>query len=138
MKNGGESLHNGLGVAINKWCAKAVPYMEHILKKKGEYYMEMLQDLLEEDLYAALPELKSHAVARSRHRSKKGFGVLLSAMPGLITLAVKSISIYLKSCQEKCISDAVNAMRQDNTMTRKSCSNIPMISSCMADTMLKL
>ena len=46
FNDGGESLHNGLGVAINKWCAKAVPYMEH-LKKKEKYYMERLHDFLE-------------------------------------------------------------------------------------------
>ena len=81
--------------------------------------MERLHDLLEEDLYAPLPELKLHVVTRSRHRSKRGFGVLLSAITGLITLEVESISTYLKSCQEKCISDDVNAMRQDDTMARK-------------------
>ena len=91
--------------------------MEH-LKKKQKYYMERLHDLLEEDLHAALPELKPHVVMRSRHMSKRGFGVFLSAMPGLITLAVERISTYLKSCQDKCISDAVNGMRQDDAMTR--------------------
>ena len=91
--------------------------MEH-LKKKEKYYIERLQDLLEEDLNAAFPELKPHVITRSRHRSKRGFGVLLSAMPGLITVAVESISRYLKSCQEKCILDAVNTMRQDDAMTR--------------------
>ena len=44
--------------------------------------------------------------------------VLLSAMPGLIILAVESISTYLKSHQEKHISDIVNAIRQDDAMAR--------------------
>ena len=70
-------------------------------KEKGEYYMERFHELLEDELYAALPELKPHVVTRSRHRSKRGFGVLLFALPGLITLAVQSMSTYLKSCQEK-------------------------------------
>ena len=38
FNDGDESLHNCLGVAINKWCAKVVPYIEH-LKKKDKYYM---------------------------------------------------------------------------------------------------
>ena len=88
------------------------------LKKKEKYYMEKLHDLLEEDLYAALPELKPYVVTRSRHRSKRGSGVLLSAMPGLITLAVESISTYLNDHQEKCITDPVNAMRQDDAVAR--------------------
>ena len=107
------------------------------LKKRQKYYMERLHGLLEEDLYAALPELKPHVVTRSRHRSMRGSGVLLSALPRLITLAVESISTYLKSHQEKCISDAVNAMRQNDATTRSICSNIPMISLCMADTTWK-
>ena len=117
FNDGDGSLHNGLGVVINKWCAKVVPYMEH-LKKKEKYYMERLHDMLEEDLYAAFLELKPHMVTRSRHRSKTGFGVLLSAMPGFITVAHESIGTYLKRCQEKCISDAVYVMRQDDAMAR--------------------
>ena len=69
-------------------------------------------------MYAALPELKPHVVTRSRHRSNRGFGVLLSAMLGFITMAVESIGTYLKSNQKKCIFDAVNAMRQDDAMAR--------------------
>ena len=53
--------------------------------------MERLHGLLEEDLYASLPELKPHVVTRSRHRTYRGFGVLLSALPGLITLAVAAL-----------------------------------------------
>ena len=53
-------------------------------------------------------------------RSKRGFGVLLSAMPGLITLTVESISTYLKSHQVKCISYAVNPMRQDDYIARNN------------------
>ena len=93
FNDGDEFLHNGLGVAINKWCAKAVLYVE-LLKKKEKYYMERLHDLLEDDLYAELLELKPYVVTRSRHRFKRGFGVLLYAMQGLITLAVESISTY--------------------------------------------
>ena len=57
FNDGVESLHNDSGVAINKWCAKAVPHMEH-LKKMEKYYMERLHNLLEEDFYVTLPELK--------------------------------------------------------------------------------
>ena len=67
-----------------------------------------------EDLDAGLPKLKPHVVTRSRHRSGRGFGVLLSALPGLITLAVERISSHLKGHQEKHIAHAVTAMRQDH------------------------
>ena len=119
FKDGSGFLPNGLGVVINKCCAQVVPYMEH-LKKKKKYYLERLHDLLEEYVYVVLAELKPHVATRSRHRSKRGFVVLLSAMPGLMTLAVESISAYFKSFQEKCISDAVHAMRKDNAIARNT------------------
>ena len=97
--SGSDSLEDSLSVAIRKWCAKVVPYMEHLKKKK--HFMERLHGLLEEDLYAALPELKPHVVTKSRHRSHRGFSVLLSALSGLITLAVESINSNLNRCQEK-------------------------------------
>ena len=103
--------------------------------------MERLHDLLEDDLYAALLELKPHVATRSRHRFKRGFGVLLSPMPGFITLAVESISTYLKSHWEKHISDAANAMRQDNAMARNKLqqysNDFLMYGRCSVDTLDK-
>ena len=59
--------------------------------------MERLHDLLEEDLYAALPKLKLHVGTKVRCRSRWGLvAILLSAMPDLITLAVESISSFIK------------------------------------------
>ena len=57
LNDGGDSLHNGLGLAINKWCAKVVCYMKY-LRKREKYYVERFHDFLEEDIYAALLELK--------------------------------------------------------------------------------
>ena len=51
--NDGEFLHNFSQVTINKWCAKAIHYMEH-LNKKEKCYMGRLHDLLKEESYAAL------------------------------------------------------------------------------------
>ena len=76
--------------------------------------MERLRGLLEEDLGVALPELQPLVVTRSRHRSHRRFGVLFSALLGLITLPVESISSYLKGHQEKHIAHAVTTMRQDH------------------------
>ena len=96
---------------IQKWCAHTVHYMEH-LKKKEEYYLGRLHDLLELELYAALPELRQSADLQKK-RKRRGLGIFLSALPGLITLAVESISSFLKSKQERHITDAVKTMRQD-------------------------
>ena len=82
---------------LNNWCAEVIPYIDH-LKKKEKYYMERLHDLLEEDLYAALPKLKLHVHTKVRHRSRQGLGaILLSVMPDLITMTVESIFSFIKN-----------------------------------------
>ena len=59
------------------------------------------------------------ALAKSKHQTHRGIGaIILSAVPGLITLAVESLSSYIKGWQQKCIDDAVLAMRQDRTAIR--------------------
>ena len=80
--------------------------------------MGRLHGLLEEDSDAALSELKPHVVTRSRHGSCRGFGVLLSSLPGFIDLAVESITSYLNDHKEKHIAHAVTAMRQDHTLVK--------------------
>ena len=79
--------------------------------------MEMLYDLLQEYFYTALPKLKPHEGTKVRHRSRRGLGaILLSAMPELITLAVESISSFLKKKQEHRMSEAVVAMREESNL----------------------
>ena len=97
-----------LQIMVSEWCTKATPYMQH-LRKKEKYFVDRLYGLLENDLYSILPQLRcgSHAVHRRR-----GLGTLvISAVTGLITLAVESLGSYLLNKQEKRIKDAVLAMR---------------------------
>ena len=109
---------DGVTTTMNEWCANVVPFVEHLQKKK-KYLMESLHDLLCEDLYAALPELKPLAFTKSGQRSCRGLGaVLLSAVPGLITLAVESLSSFIEGKQQKRIDDAVVAMRRDQKATQ--------------------
>ena len=119
--------HRAIKTAITEWCAKATPYMNH-LKKKEKYYLDRLYNLLENDLYSVLPQLKSdNNVEKKRHRSenpgvgrrRRGLGTLaFTAVTGLITLAVESIGSFLRGKQEKQIGDAVLAMREDHTAIR--------------------
>ena len=84
--------------------------------------MERLHDFLCEDLYAALPELKPHVVTKSGQRSHRGLGaILLSVVPGLITLAVESLFSYLKGRQQRRIDEAVVTRRRDQQMTNDKC-----------------
>ena len=52
---------------------------------------------------------------------RQGLGTLaISAVTGLITLAVESLGSYLRNKQEKQINDAVLAMREDNTAVQNT------------------
>ena len=81
--------------------------------------MEGLHDLLEEDLYVALPKLKLHVGTKVRQRSKRGLGaILLSAMPDIITLEVESIRSFMRKKQEGRMNDTVVATREDQASIR--------------------
>ena len=91
-----------------EWCAQAIPYMEY-LQQQEKYYIEKVHELLCDDLYSALPELK---LTSGPLRMRRGIGALiLSAIPGLITLAVESISSWIKGKQQKRVVEAVSTMR---------------------------
>ena len=109
--------HRRLQIAVSEWCAKASPYMQH-LRKKEKYFVDRLYGLLENDLYSVLPQLRrgSNSIC-----SRRGLGTLaVSAVTGLITLAVESLGSYLRNKQEKRINDAVLAMREDNTAVQNT------------------
>ena len=81
--------------------------------------MERLQDLLEEDLYAALPKLKLHAGTKVRCTSRSGLvAILLFVLPHLITLARESISSFMKKKWEHRMNEAVVAMQEDQASIR--------------------
>ena len=93
-----------------------------------------LRTLLVDALYAAIPELslnykhsrplrsvkKSHRPKRKKpnkmvDKVKRGLGaVIMSAIPGLITLAVESLSSWIKGKQNCQIDDVVAVMRRSN------------------------
>ena len=65
-----------------------------------------------EDLYSALPELEPML---GPIRKRRGIGTLiLSVIPGLITLAVESVSSWIKGKQQKRVDEAVSAMRTES------------------------
>ena len=101
--------------AAKEWCARAIPYIEY-LKEQEKYYIEKVHELLCDDLYAALPELKP---VPGPLRKRRGLGALiLSAIPGLITLAVESIGSWIKGKQQKRVDEAVSTMRAESQVDR--------------------
>ena len=101
--------------AAKEWCAQAIPYMEY-LKQQEKYYIEKVHELLCDDLYSALPELK---LVPGPLRKRRGLGALiLSAIPGLITLAVESVSSWIKGKQQKRVDEAVSAIIAESQVKR--------------------
>ena len=93
--------------AAKEWCAWAIPYIEY-LQQQEKYYIDKVHERLCEDLYSALPELK---LMLGPLRKRRGIGnLILSAIPGLITLAVESVSSWIKGKQQKRVDEAVSAM----------------------------
>ena len=65
-----------------------------------------------DDFYSALPELK---LMLGPVRMRRGIGALiLAAIPGLITLAVESVSSWIKGKQQKRVDEAVSAIRAES------------------------
>ena len=52
-------------------------------------------------------------------RERRGFGsILVQAIPGLITLAIESVSSYIKGRQQQKINTTVEALRNDDNKIR--------------------
>ena len=82
------------------------------LQQQEKYYIDKVHELLCDDLYSALPELKPMS---GPLRKRRGIGALiLSAIPGLITLAVESVSSWIKGKQQKRVDEDVSAMRAES------------------------
>ena len=77
--------------AVKEGCARAILYIEYLQQQK-KYYIDKVYECLCDDLYSALPALKP-MLAPLRKRYKRGIGnLILTAIPGLTTLAVESVS----------------------------------------------
>ena len=101
--------------AAIEWCAQAIPCIEY-LQQQEKYYIDKVHECMCEDLYSALPKLK---LMSGPLRKRRGIGnLILSAIPGLITLAVESVSPWIKGKQQKRVDEAVSAMRVESQVDR--------------------
>ena len=115
VKGHGKMADTQASKAAKEWCAQAIPYMEY-LQQQEKYYIDKVHELLCEDLYSALPELK---LMSGPLRKRRGIGTLiLSAIPGLITLAVESVSSWIKGKQQKRVDEAVSTMRAESQVNQ--------------------
>ena len=111
---------------VNKWCAQAMAQVNHYISLENELYF-LLRQLLHHDLYSVLPELnqnpsmynqgysENNSTYQVRNKRLVG-GLIVKAIPGLITLAVESIGSYLKRRQQRKINLAVQEMRKKESI----------------------
>ena len=124
---------------VHEYCAKVKPYIKY-MQSQQKALVHGLRQLLIHDLYAALPELHpEYEVQKDKpneppssspdnekelNRERRGIGAIFSSvLPGLITLAVESLTSWIKGKQQNRIHQAVDKMRKTesnvkNTLTQ--------------------
>ena len=87
--------------AAKEWCARATPYIEY-LQQQEKYYIERVHDLYVKIYIQSCLNLSQCLAPSKIDRSRRGVGsLILSAIPGLITLAVESVSSWIKGKQQR-------------------------------------
>ena len=124
---------------VHEYCAKVQPCIKY-MQSQQKSLVHGLRQLLIHDLYAALPELhpeyevqsdkpnespsSSPDDERELNRERRGIGAIFSSvLPGVITLAVESLTSWIKGKQQNRIHQAVDKMRETesdvkNTLTQ--------------------
>ena len=139
MEQGLGGTLNMKHIKCNRVLAQAKFY-----QSQQEELQFLLRQLLTHDLYSVLPELNqtpsmyNHGPSynirpvnlsdpcgtkltaetvnnNTQKRERRGFGsILAKAIPGLITLAIESVSSYIKGTQQQRINTAVEELRNDD------------------------
>ena len=123
---------------VHEYCAKVMPYVRYMQNQEKSLVHGMRQ-LLIHDLYAALPELNPDSKIQSDEpadlqslssedkkevkREKRGIGAIFSSvLPGLITLAVESLTSWIKGKQQRRINKTVDIMRKTESEVKNTLS----------------
>ena len=110
-------IYGSFQYRVHEYCAKVMPYIRY-MQNQEKSLIHGLRQLLIHDLYSALPELNpeykvqndepvepqplSSEDEKKVKRDKRGLGTIFSsALPGLITLAVESLTSWIKGKQQR-------------------------------------
>ena len=99
-----------LDTNCNRWielrnhCEDSLPTFT-LVKTREDYYRKKLIALVDEDLYAPLESYRSLG-----RRSKQFASLVISAVTGLVTLAIEGISSYLQRKRNKAMANAMDAL----------------------------
>ena len=125
---------------VHEYCAKVQPYIKY-MQTQQKSLVHSLRQLLIHDLYAALPELHPHYEVQSDkpnespssspegendlNRERRGIGAIFSSvLPGLITLAVESLTSWIKGKQQNRIHQAVDKMKKTESDVKNTLDSI--------------
>ena len=86
-------------------CEHSLPLFS-LIQQREQFNREYLIKLVEQDLYGTL---QTHKNAR---RKKKSVGLVVSAVTGLVTLAVEAVGGYLQKKRNKAMATAMDALRE--------------------------
>ena len=123
---------------VHEYCAKVMPCVRY-MQNQEKSLVHGLRQLLMHDLYSALPELNSDYRIQSDEptesqplssedekevkREKRGIGAIFSSvLSGLITLAVKSLTSWIKGKQQRRINQAVDTTRKTESEVKNTLS----------------
>ena len=123
---------------VHEYCTKVIPYVRY-MQNQEKSLVHGLRQLLIHDLYSALPQLNPEYKVQSDEpvepqtlssenekevkRDKRGLGAIFSSvLPGLITLAVESLTSWIKSKQQRRIHQAVDTMRKTESEVKNTLS----------------
>ena len=123
---------------VHEYCAKVMPYIRY-MQNQEKSLVHGLRQLLIHDLHAALPELnpdskmQNDGPAESQplssedekevKREKRGTGAIFTiVLPGLITLAVESLTSWIKGKQQRRINKAADTMRKTESEVKDTLS----------------
>ena len=122
----------------HEYCAKVMPYIRY-MQNQEKSLVHGLRQLLIHNLYSAFPELNSDYRVQNDEpaenqqlssedekdvkREKRGKGAIFSSvLPGLITLAVDSLTSWIKGKQQRRIHQAVDTMRKTESEVKNTLS----------------
>ena len=131
-------IYGSFQYRVHEYCAKVMPYIRH-MQNQEKSLVHGLRQILIHDLYSALPELNPDYKVQSDEpvepqplssedekevkRDKRGLGAIFSSLlPGLITLAVESLTSWIKGKQQRRINQAIDTMRKTESEVRNTLS----------------
>lgn len=107
--------------SMQRLCETLKPEVDW-LKKKERVYQEEIAKFFSTELYALLPGLDSlpHSGTTSAgdgSRSRRGIGLLITAVSGLITLGIEHLSGYLQNKRKVAVERAVLHMQKTQSIS---------------------